>query len=265
MSEYKTLTFKNSFKTLGILDKTIQLQQAIEIPYGRDQYYIRLVEGYITNKIPNVYKDDTIGFNNGLIRVYRDAEYIDIQLPNGVYSVGNITSAIAYTLLDEGWIDNELDPPITINANEITNQIYIVLDSSKLNTVQQIKIDLTQSLVYSLLGYASTTVLDTDGTHTCTTTPNMDWDTHINIYLDFGGNYFNIVNDRSSNLLYSVNMNTTNAIISFPPQGVQLPWMPIKNCNVSQWGMRFEGNEHEGTPMRFMECDCVIYVEIMKL
>jgi hypothetical protein len=263
MSEYKTLTFKNNIKSIGILDKTIILQQALEIPYD-NHYYIRLIEGYISNKIPNIYKLGS--FNNGLIRVYRDVEYIDIQLPNGIYSVTDITNAIAYSLLDEGWINNSLDSPIKINANNVTNQLYIVLDSSKLNTIQQIKIDLTQSDIYLLLGYESTSIYDSDGTYTSINTPNMDWNTHINIFLDFGGNYFNIVNDRSSNLLYSVCMESDSSIIKFPQQGLQLSYMPIKNgSTISQWGIRFQGNEHENTPLVFLECDCVIYIEIIRL
>jgi hypothetical protein len=259
----KSFSFKHAITNFGTMDKTIYFDSNLIIP-DDDHYYLRLVEGRILNMIPNIYNSGS--FNNGLIRVDLDGTTIDIQLTNGVYTVANMTDAIAHTLYDNSMIavDHLYDSPIVISANTVTNQIYITIDSTK-SLGTQITIDLSQSLIYQVLGFSSTYTTTVDGVFTSSTTPNVDWDTSINLYLEIGGNFFNINNGKSSNLIYDIPINTTNTLINFPENGVKLPYMPLKSGSIGSFKIRFVGNEHEDTSLHFLECQCFILFEIVRL
>jgi hypothetical protein len=72
------------------------------------------------------------------------------------------------------WYQDVNVPALVISANPVTNNITIVLDSSKLSVGTQIAVDLSRSLIWQLLGFTNSSVFTTNGTFTNVNVPNFN-------------------------------------------------------------------------------------------
>ncbi len=166
------VTYKATASGLTSMDGTLVL--STPIMFKADQARkVRLIRASVSTQIPNIYQLGT--FNNGLLRVTKDGglNWLDIQLPNGIYTISYIMAAIAETT--PTWWTDIHDPGIALAYNLATFYTYITLDSTKLAAPGQVGIDLSPSLIREVLGYNAVTTFVVDGVYGGDEYPQIDW------------------------------------------------------------------------------------------
>jgi len=129
----RVLNFKKSIVALGPADDTVTFEKPMSLAF-RGRRRIRLLSATISSYIPNVFT--LPDFTNALIKVSNDGgtTWYDITLPNGVYTVHYLESAINKALAS--WWKVASDPGFLLGANTVTDYVYLIIDSTKLNSGQ---------------------------------------------------------------------------------------------------------------------------------
>jgi hypothetical protein len=231
----RVLSFKSSTSTIGTLDGTTYLTNPLNMN-PNNQKAIRLVQLSIDSDIPNVYNYG--GENNGLVRTSKDdgVTWDVIQLSNGVYTVSQIEAAILASITAY-WTD-PTDPGFTLRANSVTQQCYVIIDSTKLAVADQFRIDFKYltSLMYELLGFVTTTAFSVDGTYTGSQYPRLDWFGNSIVVNLIGFGYISIYNGSSGYEFARIPLSAAqiNNEYIYPLQGIQTPWIIIDNLSYLQ-------------------------------
>lgn len=164
-----------------------------------------------SSRIPNVYQSGT--FNNGFIRISRDAgaTWEGFQMPNGVYSVPFIESAINEAAKTAGWWADDTDPGFKLAYNLATELVYITMDSAKLNAPGgQLGIDFSASSVSDLLGFSAIKTFVIDGTYSADVNARLDWFGNAVSLIIEGLGSISLMNGRSSYEYFSMPLSATS-------------------------------------------------------
>jgi len=170
------------------LDGSVQFDRPIDLAFSRAKY-VRLIQANFTSNLLNLFSvgrnqklpidpvTNPAMFNNARLLMTKDdwATEIDIQLPNGIYTIKYIQSAIRDVISD--WWTNSSEPGFSLEFNLATHQVYITLDSSKLAVAGQLGIDFI-SASHSLgevLGFTDPTRISADGIHIANTVARVDY------------------------------------------------------------------------------------------
>lgn len=168
----------------------------------------QLIYGSISRFIPNI----STALGNRTISVSIDGftTSTTITLDEGIYDSSDIQNAITSVL--SSYYTDVYDPAIKISDNSVVQKVYITLDSSKLSSGTQVGIDLSQSNIYSLLGYdVGDAVFSTDGIHEAPNIANYDvYGNTLEINITEGlGNFVSTDNDEDNTIAF-IDLNITS-------------------------------------------------------
>jgi len=123
----RVFTYKKSITSLGSADGSVTFERPLNLKF-RGRRRIRLLSAAISSYIPNVFT--TSDFTNAIIRVSNDGgtTWFDISLPNGIYTVHFIQSAINKALIT--WWTQSNDPGFLLGVNTVTDYVYLIIDST---------------------------------------------------------------------------------------------------------------------------------------
>lgn len=255
MQRYQTIVFEyrgeNTTANVAPLDGVVALSDALNINPSK-RCYIKPISCQMSTRIPNVYSYGS--FNNTLIRVKRNVAdaWTNINLTAGVYlTTAEITAAITGAIAS--WYTNPLLPALDINANTVTDQVYITLDSSRLaGGGTQMCVDLSQSQIAYTLGFPAASTYIADGLYTSTNIVHMDIQ---GTYCDVVCSLTNarMVNGQSRKILFSVPLTSMSGLTEFmyPVNGNNVPLIQYTGSNyICNYTMEFKTQNN--TPMVWM-------------
>jgi len=241
------LSYQKTITSIGLLDgETLQsnpLRSNINRPH-----YLRLIQVGFDSQIPNIYNYG--GINTGLVHVSKDdgATWDVIQIPDGVYTIALINSAIQSSI-STYWTDAS-DPGLFIRYNTATQMVYVEMDESKLAVASHIKIDFkpTGSSLYELLGFVTTTTFASTGA-----TPDLFTASHY-AKINWFGNTVSVRLKGFGNLCYSngspieeiclvplSSAKVTNEYL-YPTAGIRMPWIRINSMdNIQKFSVELWG------------------------
>lgn len=211
----------NSSNDVGTLDGSVALQQALNLQ-GNKRVEIKPISCQMSSRIPNIFSYGN--FNNRIIRVKRDLfdPWTIITLTPGIYkTVSEIEAAITDVI--STWMTDPYDSAIQLNANTVTDQVYVILDSSKLALGgHQACIDFSQSQIYNTLGFPlSACTFIADGLYTSSNVVRMDQQgTYCDVVMSLCNT--RVVNGVPKKVLFSVPlvlMSNTLTEYLYPPFG----------------------------------------------
>lgn len=243
MQRYTTLVLEyrgeNTTLNVGPLDGIVILADNLNLNPSK-RCYIKPISCQMSTRIPNIFSYNT--FNNRIIRVKRNIAdaWTTINLTPGIYlTVSQITAAI--TSVIASWYTNPLDPAININSNSTTDQVYIILDSTKLAAGTQICIDLSQSQIAYTLGFPAATTYAADGIYTSVNTVRMDTQgTYCDVVCSLSNS--RIVNGQSKKILFSVPLTTMAGLTEYmyPVNGNNVPLIQYTGSNyIANYNIEF--------------------------
>jgi hypothetical protein len=233
MSSIKQFTYYKNLSSLATIDDTVRFPQSIKFRGINTRKTIRLVSGYCSTEIPNIYNYGS--YNNGLVKVTNDggSTYSSIQLDNGIYTTYDIQQAINYSV--SSWhTDVDNDPAFQLLSNDAVGKCYIIIDSTKLALGTQFGVDFSESYIYETLGFVSTKEFLTDGTHEADSLAQLDtFGNLMSIKLNGFGelsivNYdtsteigvIDLTNTNNGNL-YRIDSSSTSEIDIYPSKEIQ--------------------------------------------
>lgn len=219
------ISYQQSFTTLSSPNGTIRLIEPLKFDV-QDTKKVRLIRASITSSIPNIYH--TAGFNNGLVKCSRDGglTWVDVQCPDGIYTMHHIQKAINETLEDLGWWIDPADPGILLEFNLATLLTYVQLTSSKLAPGGvQLAIDFSFSDINKLLGFQTTQMFDVDGLHGASHQAQLNW-VGDNVSVQIGGiGGLSYRNSSSSTEICQIPLSTAQVLNEYvyPSAGIISP------------------------------------------
>lgn len=256
MSNEAVLRFFNERDDFGTLDRTLNFDGNLKLEPNTPTF-VRLLSATLTKQIPNIYEYN--GFNNNKLIVTNDnwVTQHEIVLPNGTYTLLNITGAVTETIRSSvwgaGWYTNFDDPGIVFEANLATGKVVIILDNTK-GPAAQFGVTLYGSTVpvgtlYTTLGWTFATAVITNaaaGTRASFEAPlipkldTQGTSVYVQTSLDPEFSYYN---NRNTQILFnfplSVQAPNANEYV-FPVEGMISPYMRIKNSgNITGWDIKF--------------------------
>lgn len=240
----RILQYSKSVDSIGNLDGDTTLINPLRMNPNKPKA-IRLISARISSYIPNVYNVGSV--NNGLVRCSKDdgVQWDVIQLTDGVYTIPLINAAIQQAI-STYWTDSA-DPGFYLRYNSATFQVYVDIDSTKLAVADQFQIDFnySDSLMYELLGFTTTTLIDSDGLTTAESYAQLDWfgnDISVQMY-GFGN--LTILNGTPQNEFFSIPLSTSqvNNEYVYPIEGIRSPWILIDNKdNLQKFSVKLVGS-----------------------
>jgi len=168
------LTFQNEIQSFGKLDNRVIMSPIIQLDTKRS-YYIRGISAQLSSRIPNVYKATDYVFDNSTVRVKRNVAdaWTTVQLTYGIYDPQQIGAAIVSAV--SSWFTNSADPSLVISTNSVIDKTIITIVTGKLKAGgTQFCLDLSQSDMYSTLGFSATKTFITNGVFSSDVTPKLD-------------------------------------------------------------------------------------------
>jgi hypothetical protein len=204
-------TIEPNSNGVGVADTTVRLDQSLKFNNNQTKKTFKVIDGYISSAIPNVYKYGT--WDNTVIHVSNDAFVADdqtITLEAGIYSANDIANAINASVSSLYSYIDTTDPPLQIYTNEVVSKCYLVIDSTKMSS-GQFAIDLGQSDIATTLGFSATTLFDTNGTHEGDVLAQFDTIGNLlNVKIEGIGNT-SITNSSSTNDIAVVDLTQTTS------------------------------------------------------
>lgn len=255
MQRYQTIVMEarceNTSTNVAPMDTKIVLQDALRLN-SQKRTYIKPISAQISTRIPNIFSYGA--FNNTIIRVKRNVAdaWTVITLTPGVYlTVSEIGAAV--TAATSTWHTNPASPAIRIDANTVTDKVFIILDSSKLAAGgTQACIDLSQSQIAFTLGFPAATSYIADGTYTSSQVVRMDTQgTKVDIVCSLTTS--RVINGVTKKILFSVPMVAMTGYTEYlyPQLGEPTPLIQYQgNTFLSNYDINFQTTF--GTTMVFL-------------
>jgi hypothetical protein len=226
----KILTYKNKITTLDEMGDIVHMERALNMN-PNTQKKIKLSQIIIPTNIPNIYSYGDI--NTTIVKTSKDngANWDTITLPTGIYTVSLINYAINNAIMSY-WTDST-DSGFILRYNTATMICYVDIDSTKLTVASQFQIDFSASDIGELLGFTTTTTIDSDGITSADTYAKVNWfGDNISVELDVGA-MLSCVNGVNTKEIASIPLSTSTVGNSYiyPPNGIEMPWINIGNIN----------------------------------
>ena len=246
------LEYRKSITTVSTANGRVDLQIPLNLKPNR-KYFIRLIKCILSSEIPNIYNYNNV--NNGLISITRDGvTWVDIQLPNGIYTVSYINSAINAVARQLLWFTDPDVSGLLLNYNPATKRCYVNIDSTKLTPVvlplvNQLGINFSNSLIWDVLGFLNNDVFIVDGLHDALgNAAKLDYQsTYVDIRLDMATGLKN-VNGVRTNILCTVPLVTDsgdNVEYIYPRAGCPSPLIGVNlPSTLSSFGFNFSGGRN---------------------
>jgi hypothetical protein len=188
-------------------DYTINMNQSTVLGRRDDSFEVGLVSSMICYGWPNISQE----LANNIIKYRIDgtAAWNTITVSDGTYTIVQLDELIKREMKANGHYDAGADTReiatsddlyyITMGANESTGRVVITLAGTY-------QLDLSQSRIWDVLGFTSTTVLATAGRHEGTEVPDFNRDVNqVQIRCDIIANNASFVNGRAAPILYGLN------------------------------------------------------------
>jgi len=241
MNRFQSIVFeyrgKNDTTGVAPLDGNVVLSDSLNLNPSK-RLMIKPTSCQMSTRIPNIYSYGT--FNNRVLRVKRNIidAWHTITLDPGVYlTVDQIEAAITSVLAHMGWLFVPTQSAIQIQANTVTDQVYIDLDSTKLSLGgTQICLDLSQSDIATTLGFPVATTLIADGRYSSSKTVKMDSQgTFCDVVCSLSN--ARVINGQTKKILFSVPLTTMTGLTEYiyPTLGSPTP-------NIQYTGSHYIGN-----------------------
>jgi hypothetical protein len=249
MQRYQTIIFEfrneNTTGDVYTLDGLVTLSDCLNLNPSR-RSYIKPISAQLSTRIPNIYSFES--FNNRVIRVKRKVSdaWTTITLTPGIYeTVSEITAAITSAI--SGWYTNPLQPALSIAANIVTDQVYIVLDSSKLSAGgTQMCVDLSQSQIAWTLGFPVASTFIVDGLFTSSQVVRMDTQgTYCDVICNLSNARY--VNGQSKKILFSCPLTKMTGLTEFiyPINGNNVPMIQYTGSSyVANYSIEFKTQDN---------------------
>lgn len=179
MIRYQPITLqydRETSSTLGggvsTLDGTDNLNCAIELS-STNRIFLKPLSAQISVLIPNIFSYGA--FNNRLLRVKTSVAdpWTTITLTPGVYLSAAYIEAAITDVLAASYTD-PADPAIRLESNGITNQIFLIIDSTKLSAGTQACIDFTLGNISTTIGFIAVKTFIADGIYNSSAIPEFD-------------------------------------------------------------------------------------------
>jgi hypothetical protein len=264
------LSFSRSVTGLGRCDGNVQIAPAINIPVNRSDRSIRVLSASVSSNIPNVFT--TNDFSNARCNVSRDdgASWKTVVLPNGIYSVAQLSAAINSACAEDAWWTDASDAGFTIGVNLVTDYLWMRVDSTKLAVAGQLRIDFAESSMNELTGFMVPHAFIVDGLYSANAAAQMDWFGNRVSVLVSGFGAISYKNNDESYEICTIPLSSSATVNEylFPLEGTVSPHIRATGISntVRSYGVSFIGSRlnADGSPRQLyiFDGDVSLYLEL---
>lgn len=228
MQRYQSLVFdffnENTTGQVAPLTKTIRLNDSLNLKSGRILLKPKVAQ--LSTRIPNIYSYGD--FNNRIIQVKRNVAdaWTKITLTPGVYKTVTEIEAAITEVTNTWYTDPQNNPALTIQPNNVTDQVYFVIDSTKLAAGgTQMCVDLSQSQIAYTLGYPAATTLTADGVFASSEVVRMDAQgTYAQVVCDLCN--MRVINGTPSKVMMTIPLTNMTGLTEYVYPGITFSQPP---------------------------------------
>lgn len=258
----------NVIESFGPLDFDTKFVRPVNLPNANTSrnLYMQVNSVTISDRIPNVFDANPYyQFNNTRLRVKTNIEpWTTITLSPGLYYTADlIGDAINAAINSLGWWLSSTDPGLTFGSNSITDQVYILFRTGKLNPIHgtSLTLDLsragTDTDLAVTLGFSEATA-EMAGSPLL----NVSYTSNQVVKMDTQGSSCDIHSTLSSDTRRNDTLSSTLAVVPFAgkttlsdnvwPAGGQISPTIVYTGNRSLTNVSINIKTMDNKPMLFM-------------